>query len=304
MERIDFYLDSRTGQKLDAHIWFPEEKPKAVIQLVHGMAEYSLRYDAAAKIFTQNGYAVIAHSHIGHNENSSIQGHFPSDGWQDLIEDTHAMRMHCQPYFPSLPWFILGHSMGSFITRCYIQKFADGLSGVILSGTGYFDKVTVLAGCFLANLLCLFGQSEKPCPFINYVAFRSTQKAVSPMRTSFDWLSRDGKAVDQYIADPRCGFLFTASGYRELFRGLYQLTDQKALKNMPVHLPILFMSGDHDPIGSMGKGVQLVYQQFLNIGLKDVKLILYPGGRHEMLNEINKDEVEQNIMSWVEEKLL
>lgn len=289
-------FSSFTGLRLDYRLWKPEGEPKAVIQLVHGMAEHIDRYDEAARALAEAGFAVVGHTHLGHGSAAKIKGYFgEKDGWQHLIDDVHILRQRTQRYFPGVPYIILGHSMGSFVVRCYLMQYAEGLAGAILSGTGFFPKPVVMAGLGLSNLVCLFGGEKKPSKLINNVAFGANNKAFKNARTPFDWLSRMDEEVDKYIADPYCGFLFTGSGYRDMFRGLNRLTK---VSGIPAELPVLLFSGDKDPVGS-GDGVNKVAKQLREAGVKQVDVKLYPDGRHEMFNEINREEVWQDITDWV-----
>ncbi len=293
---------SSTGQELDKRVWMPEGAPKAIVQMVHGMAEHIDRYDAPARALCDAGYLVVGHTHLGHGPKAAIQGHFADeDGWNRLLEDMHRLRTETEKAYPGVPYFILGHSMGSFLTRCYLTEHGEGLRGAVLSGTGWFGAGQVKAGIALTNILCALGQAQKPAPLVDKLAFSSSNKPFRPNRTNFDWLCRDNAEVDKYIADPYCGFLFTASGYRELFRGLDRLRNMDTLKKMPKELPVYFFGGDSDPVGSLGSGIPKVADQFRAAGLRDVTVKLYPGGRHEMFNEINRTEVYQDLIAWLDQ---
>lgn len=284
-------LISCTGRELDARQWLPQGQPRAVIQLVHGMAEHIDRYDAAARAFADAGFAVVGHTHLGHGPKAEIQGWFAGkDGWQCLINDVHRLRQQTQQQFPGVPYFILGHSMGSFVTRCYIMQHGDGLAGVILSGTGFFAKPVALAGLAVANLVCLFGGEKKPSNLIDRIAFGSGGK---------DWLTRDEAIVADYLADPYCGFVFTGGAYRDFFTGLNSLS---RIHDVPADLPIYFFSGDADPVGK-GDGVNKSARQLRQAGVKQVEVKLYHEGRHEMLNEVNRQEVCQDVIAWVEKHI-
>ncbi|MDO4482863.1 MAG: alpha/beta hydrolase [Clostridia bacterium] len=293
-----FTFPSVTGCTLDARLWLPQKPPAGIVQFVHGMAEHIDRYDDAAQALTEAGYIVTGHTHQGHGEKAEVQGHLES--WQSMIDDVHALRMLIQKQYPELPYFLFGHSMGSFVLRCYLTEHSEGLAGAVISGTGYYPPVLVTAGLAAAGLVCLSGSTRKPSPLVDKLAFSANNNAFKPARTDFDWLSRDEKQVDKYIADPLCGFLFTGGGYRELFRGLKRLNDLQRLKDISPALPVLFLSGDSDPVGQMGKGVKTVAQQLRTAGIRDVTVRLYPGGRHEMLNEINRDEVKQDLIAWLD----
>ena len=299
-----FTFSSTAGPALDARLWRPEGAPRAVVQLVHGMAEHMDRYDPVARRLNRAGLAVVGHTHLGHGPRAQRQGYFADhDGWQHLINDVHRLRGIAQEQFPGLPYLMLGHSMGSFVTRCYLQEHGEGLAGAMLSGTGHFDRKTVTAALAAANLVCLLGGARKPSALIDRLAFGGYNKPFAPCRTDFDWLSRADAEVDKYVADPYCGFLFTGSGYRELFRGLKRLTDLEALKRMPPELPLLLFSGDSDPVGGMGRGVEQVAREMRDAGMKHVEVRLYPGGRHEILNETNRDEVVRDVIIFAEQCL-
>lgn len=299
-----FTFSSTAGPALDARLWRPEGTPRAVVQLVHGMAEHMDRYDPVARRLNRAGLAVVGHTHLGHGPRAQRQGYFADhNGWQHLIDDVHRLRGIAQEQFPGLPYLMLGHSMGSFVTRCYLQEHGEGLAGAMLSGTGHFDRKTVTAALAAANLVCLFGGARKPSALIDRLAFGGYNKPFAPCRTDFDWLSRAEAEVDKYVADPYCGFLFTGSGYRELFRGLKRLTDLEALRRMPPELPLLLFSGDSDPVGSMGRGVEQVAREMRDAGMKHVEVRLYPGGRHEILNETNRDEVVRDVIIFAEQCL-
>lgn len=291
---------SSTGQELDKRVWLPEGAPKGIVQFVHGMAEHMDRYDAPAQALCQGGYLVVGHTHLGHGPKAEVQGHFADEsGWERLLDDIHSLRQETEKAYPGVPYFLLGHSMGSFLVRCYLTEHGEGLRGAVLSGTGWFGSGPVKAGLALTGLLCALGQGRKPAPLVDKLAFGGSNKHFAPNRTAFDWLSRDAAQVDRYIADPYCGFLFTAAGYRELFRGLDRLRHLDELKKMPKRLPVYFFGGDQDPVGAMGKGIPKVAEQFRQAGLRDVTVKLYPGGRHEMFNETNAQEVYADLLAWL-----
>lgn len=291
---------SSTGVMLDYRLWLPQEQPRAVIQLVHGMAEHIDRYDETARALSGNGFAVVGHTHLGHGPTAQMKGYFAEkDGWQHLIEDVHLLRQRTQQQFPGVPYLLLGHSMGSFVVRCYIMRYADGLSGAILSGTGFFPKAVALAGLTVARLVCLLGGEKKPSKLINSIAFGGSNKLFQPARTEHDWLTRDEAIVDDYEADPCCGFIFTGGAYRDFFSGLNRLT---SVRGVPASLPVLLFSGEKDPVGS-GDGVNKVAQQLRTSGVRQVDVKLYPDARHEMFNELNRQEVWQDVAAWVNQQL-
>jgi len=293
---------SVTGRELEKAYWPAKGQPKAVVQLVHGMAEHIRRYDATAQALNAAGFAVVGHTHLGHGEKAEIQGWFAEkNGWDALIEDTHSLRKDMQKQFPGIPYFLLGHSMGSFVVRSYCLKYEKGLSGVVLSGTGHFDKPILAAGSLLANLQCLLGMAKKPSNLLLKISSADNLKSYDDVQSSSDWLSRDRAEVEKYVSDPLCGFTFTASAYRDMFDGLSRLYPEK-LSPMEKDVPVLLFSGDMDPVGGNGAGVRRVADEIRAAGVKDVKVTLYPQGRHEMFNELNREEVWSDLAAWLDSK--
>ena len=290
---------SVSGQTLEKAFWPAKGETKAVIQFVHGMAEHIRRYDATARYLNEAGFTVVGHTHMGHGPHADILGYFgQKGGWDVLLEDVHALRVETQKQFPGVPYFLLGHSMGSFAVRGYSLKYEKGLTGVILSGTGHFDKALVTAALAISNTICLFGGAAKPSKLMA----KMTSNSDPTYKTPFDWLTRDDAEVQKYIADPLCGFPFTAAGYRDMFSGLARLYPQK-LGGMKADIPVYLFSGDKDPVGGMGAGVEKVGQEIKAAGVKDVTVKLYPEGRHEMFNEFNREEVWKDLIAWVEARI-
>ena len=301
-EMIRDTFASVTGETLQMRTWLPEGEPKAILQLVHGMAEHIDRYDAPAKKLNEAGYLVVGHTHLGHGTDAATHGYFAKEnGWTALEDDVHALRQRMQQQYPALPYFLLGHSMGSFVVRSYCLRYEQGLKGVIISGTGHFDPAILNLGGMIAALQCAFGMEKKPSKLLNDLNFKANNKQIENPRTDFDWLTRDAAEVDRYIADPLCGFTFTAGGYRDLFAGLKRLYPAK-LAAMDKDVPVLLFSGDKDPVGASGEGVRKVAAELTAAGVKDVTLKLYPDARHETLNETNREEVVGDLIAWLESK--
>ena len=296
-------FSSVTGQKLERGFWPAQGKPRGVVQLVHGMVEHIRRYEETALALSAAGFVVVGHSHLGHGATAKIKGYFADkDGWDALIEDVHSLRVLTQRDYPQLPYFLLGHSMGSFVVRSYCLKHEKGLTGVILSGTGHYDKAIVSAGKLIADIQCALGMQKKPSKMLKNISFGGYLKGIENVQTPNDWLSRDPDAVAKYQADPLCGFTFTAGAYRDMFAGLSRLYPER-IGAMRKDIPVLLLSGDHDPVGANGTGVEKVAQEIRQAGVEDVQVKLYPGGRHEMFNEINREEVRKDLISWLESKL-
>lgn len=293
-------IRSVTGQELELLCMPCEGEAKGVVQLVHGMAEHIRRYEDTAKALNAAGYHVVGHTHLGHGEGAKIKGYFAEkDGWEAVLADTHAVRQWAQERFPGLKYFLLGHSMGSFVVRCYALRHTD-LDGLIISGTGHFDKPILTAGGLIAGLQGLFGGAAKPCKLLHTMNFAANNKTVENPKTECDWLSRDEKQVAAYVADPLCGFMFTAKAYGDMFDGLRMLYPEK-LSGMNKDCPVYMFSGDHDPVGANGAGVRKVHDELKLAGIRDLTLKFYEGGRHEMFSEINRQEVWQDLVSWLDQ---
>ena len=296
-------FSSITGIILQRRLWLPEGEPKAILQLVHGMAEHIDRYDETARRMNEAGFAVVGHTHLGHGEEAKTLGHFASkNGWNALIEDTHILRKETAAKYPSLPYFLLGHSMGSFVVRGYCLRYEKGLAGVILSGTGHYPPALVSLGKAIASLQCALGMGEKPSPLLKAISTSGNNKTYPAVRTEFDWLSTDEDVVNAYIADPYCGFTFTARGYRDMFAGLSLLYPQ-GLSSMEKEIPAYLFSGKDDPVGGYGEGVKKVASEIKNAGVTHVTVRLYEGGRHEMFNEKERQTVWADLAAWMEQAM-
>jgi len=291
-------LKTPNRQDLSLTVWQPETPPRAVIQLLHGMAEHIGRYDRTARDLAAAGYAVAGHDHKGHGPDTPDEelGYFyDRDGWDKVVEDSHAVTVYLRQRFPEVPLVLLGHSMGSFMAREFVLRYPGETDALILSGTGWYPAAVCTAGRLLARM----SAAKKPAKWVDKVAFSGNNKPFEPARTPFDWLSRNPEEVDKYIADPRCGFTFTGRAFYDFFGGLKKLTDLRRLNDLPADEPVYFMSGDSDPVGQMGKGVLTVADQYRRAGVKNVTVHLYTHARHELFNEMNRDEVMSDLISWL-----
>jgi len=281
---------------MEYQIWRPEGTPRAIVQLLHGMAEHIGRYERLAKALNQAGYLVIGRNHPGHGPHAEQLGYFADKkGWDMLLEAAHQVSLMVKNEYPYLPLYLLGHSMGSFAAREYALRWGGELDGLILSGTGFFGRPLCAAGKILAKL----SPQKRTAKAVDKIAFSSNNTPFKPARTAFDWLSRDEEEVDKYIADPYCGFIFTGRAFADFFGGLIALTDVKRLSQMPKDLPVYFLSGENDPVGQMGKGVKKVAEQFKKAGMANVTEKLYPDARHELFNELNRDQVTADLIGWL-----
>ena len=304
----DFYYPSSTGKnQIHARICTPDGTPKAVVQIAHGIAEHIDRYEDFMRFLAENSYVAVGNDHLGHGKSAATPdelGIFAEEnGWNYVIEDMRKLREKVLEQYPGLPYVFFGHSMGSFLTRTFLIKYPALYDAAILSGTGQQSAALVNGGYLAAQLLTKKNGPRSSGQTLNDMAFGSYCKRIENPRTPFDWLSRDNDTVDRYIADPLCGFICKTSLYRDMMGGLKFLTDQKNINKMNRNAPVYFMSGAEDPVGDYGKGVEKAYKAFCRAGLTDVMIRLYPGGRHEMLNELNRSEVMQDILSWLNDRI-
>ncbi|MBR2808312.1 MAG: alpha/beta hydrolase [Oscillospiraceae bacterium] len=304
----DYYFPSTNGKnKILARICTPDKPPKAVVQIAHGIAEHISRYDPFMFFLAENGYVAVGNDHLGHGlsaENEDGLGIFDTqNGWTYAVDDMKALRDQVRQEFHDIPYIFFGHSMGSFLTRTYLIRYPDQYDAAILSGTGQQSPALINAGFFAANLLTLLRGPGADGKLLNDMAFGSYCKKIDNPRTPFDWLSTNEENVDRYIADPLCGFVAKCSMYRDMMGGLKFLTKQSNIDKMNKDAPIYFMSGAEDPVGDYGAGVEKAYRAFCDAGLHDVTMKLYPGGRHEMLNETNREEVMQDILAWLDQRV-
>jgi len=299
--RKEFTFPSSDGvHQVHAVEWTPDGAPRAVVQLVHGICEYALRYDLFAQFLTAHGFLVVGHDHLGHGltaKGPSEYGFFTD--WGHIVSDVHTLHTVTAARHPTLPYFLLGHSMGSFVARTYLIDHPGELTGCILSGTGQESAVTVALGKLLTGL----GDPHKVNKLFYNLSIGAYNKKFAPNRTPADWICRDEAVVDAYLADPQCNFKTTAGMNHAMMIGLQYVANKANLEKMDKDLPVYFFAGDADPVGAMGKGVKKVAGWFREAGMKDVTVKLYPGGRHEMLNERNKDEVFADTLAWLESKL-
>lgn len=303
--KSEFYYPSSDGvTSIHAIEWIPQQKPKAVLQISHGMVEHIGRYNEFAQYLCERGFYVVGQDHLGHGRSVSgdgEHGYFHKEkGNEYVIGDIHKLRVLTKERYPDLPYFMLGHSMGSFLMRQYIQIYGRGLSGVIIMGTGYHGALELHAGRFLCRLIAALKGEHYRSRLVNNMAFGSYNRRFSPARTEVDWLTKDTAIVDQYRKDSWCTFLFTVNAYYHMFSGMLTLTKQKNVDKIPKKLPIFFMSGADDPVGNFGKGVEKVYRQYRNVGIKDILIKLYTDDRHEILNETDRQQVYEDIGRWLE----
>ena len=303
--RTDFWFDSRGAGKIHCCRWMPEGEPKAVLQIVHGIAEFIERYDDFANFLTAHGFVVVAENHMGHGQSingEGIQGYFHG-GWFTAVEDTYHLLEETKKEFPDLPYILFGHSMGSFMARTILCRYPDsGITAAVICGTGWQPAFAMPAVIKLVESVCKKVGETNPSEKLQGMIFGSYNGKVEHPRTAYDWLTRDAKIVDDYIAHPLCGFTASSGLLRDMMKGIYYIEHPKNLAAMRKDLPVFFIAGGDDPVGSYGKGVQQAAEAFRKAGMTDVSVRIYPLCRHEILNEINKEEVYEDVLQWAEKQ--
>ncbi len=278
---------------------------KAIVQISHGMQEHLDRYEEFIEFLAQNGYIVVIHDHLGHKNSISSKENLgfmaEKDGYKFVLSDLATVSGRVRKSFPQLKLFLLGHSMGSFYARVFVAKYPHLLDGIIISGTGGKNKLLPI-GKKAVCIAIKFKGAKYRSKFITKLIFGNYLSKIENPQTSSDWLSRDKEVIKKYRSDEYCKFIFTLSGYRDLLTINSIANTKECFDNSKKDIPYLMFSGDMDPVGEWGKGVKEVYKNYKNAGVKDIQLKLYAGGRHEMLNEINKQEVYDDIISWLESK--
>ena len=296
-------------------MWLPEGEPKAVLQIVHGMCEFVHRYDAFARYLNEHGIAVVGHDHIAHGSSVADPKDWgvmdPRTAEDVMINDVQGMRNVATARFGfDVPYFILGHSMGSFIVRCYLGRLGAGgyeqegkRAGAIVMGTGFMPTIVPTAGGLIASIIGKVKGNAYRSTFMNNMGIGGYNKAFEPARTPVDWLSRNEANVDTYIAEPRCTYMFSVGGYKGLMDLVKECCADPCFASTPLDLPILVTAGECDPVGDMGKAPRSVFEKYKEAGVEDVKLLMYAEDRHEILNEVDRDKVFADMLQWMEERI-
>ena len=288
-------------------LWMPDGPVRAVVQLVHGVAEYVGRYDAYARYMTQNGIAVAGDDHLGHGRtirDGKELGWFGEEkGWEHVTEDEKRLHDLLHERYPGVPMVLYGHSMGSFIARTYLGWHPDDFDACVLSGTGGQSPAMCAAARFLAGREVKKHGSGYRSQMLQKLAFGSYMKGIDDPISPNDWICRDPVVIRAYHADPLCGFTGTAGLMRDMAEGLTLIGKRSHLARMNKDMPVLFTAGSADPVGGWGKGVEKVAADFRRVGMRDVTVKLWPGMRHEIHNELGKEAVWQDTLDWINAKI-
>jgi alpha-beta hydrolase superfamily lysophospholipase len=299
---------NKDGTEIFYYIWEPDENVeiKAIVQIAHGMGEHAARYREFAEKLTLAGYTVFANDHEGHGKTARSKedlGLIKENGFFRMVQTIRELTNRMKESHPNLPIFLIGHSMGSHLAQQYISNFGSELQGVILSGTGFNRGLLAKLGLHLARHEVKKRGFNARSQFMSNLVFGQFNRAFKPNRTTLDWLSRDETVVDRQMNDPYCGMSFNAGFWRELLQGVESTQSRMTMQHIPKTLPIYLFSGDRDPLGQFGKGIRRLAATYQSLGIQDVTFQLYSGGRHEMINELNRNEVIKDTIHWLDTHL-
>lgn len=310
VQRQEFTFDSRDQEtKIHAVKWIPDSenmkdnKPYCIVQIIHGMQEYALRYDAFATYLAQRGILVIAQDHLGHGESKKPENPYgymcENDAATVMVRDVHRLKKITQQEYPGVPMIEIGHSMGSFILRNYLVKYGTGIDGAIIMGTGWVSNALMNLGQLIAKVVGLLYGSKHKSPFLEKVGLGGYNKRIEHPKTKYDWICRDEKVVEEYSKNPLCNFTFTVNGFITLMELTKRAHHMQGMNKIPKKLPILITSGTEDAVGDYSEGPKKLYDCYLNLDISKTQLKLYNGDRHEIINELDKEVVFADLYHWI-----
>ncbi len=292
-------LAAADGHDIHVQRWEPEGTASCVVQVLHGLGEHADRYARFADLTNKNGYAVCAHDHRGHGGRGGEPGHFAdAEGWHKVIADSEVVNNFIRDEYENVPIILLGHSMGSYIAQAFAMRFGDRLSGLILSASTWPSRLQLVPAKLLAHIESRRLGRRGKSTLLDQLGFGNFNKPFAPARTEFDWLSRDETEVDKYVADPLCGGPYSCALWLDLIGGLLEISSDRAITQVPADLPILITGGESDPVGG-DKGMTQLAMHYAQTGHQRLAVKIYADGRHEMLNEINRDEVTADWLNWI-----
>lgn len=310
MQSEKFFVTSLDNHKVFVRKWTSagsSPAPRAVVHILHGMAEHCTRYEPIAERLVDQGYVVFGHDHRGHGYSvpqGGLLGHYAdTNGWQLVIADALKVNEAIRKQYPDAPIIILGHSMGSFITQGYLLQHGRTVQAVVLSGSTLNTPMAVRSARMLANLEKLRTGPKGRSNLIDLATFSNYNRQISKNpRTTSDWLSRDEGEVDKYINDPLCGFLCTNQLWLDLTGGMEAITRASNIRKIPGDLPFYLVAGERDPLSYDGgsHGVEKLAGHLRNGGIRDVTVKLYDEARHEIFNETNRHTVVDDLLSWMD----
>lgn len=308
MTKNEFYFPSADSKtKIHAVEWLPEGTPRAVLQISHGVTEHILRYEEMAEYFTERGFVVAGNDHLGHGssiaEGAEPMYFGPEDSWIWVQRDMYTCQKMLKKRYPDIPYIVLGLSLGSFVVRTYLIRHPGKADGAVLAGTGQMAFLPLAFAREIARKEGRKAGEDHTTPMIQKLTFEDYNKQFAPNRTDYDWLCASEKGLDSYIADPLRGKAMSAGLFREMVNGMIFSSSLKNQKRMDKDMPVLLVSGGEDPVGECGKGVERTRRSFRKAGIKDVSVKLYPGLRHDIFIEDERQEVFEDIYQWIEDRI-
>jgi alpha-beta hydrolase superfamily lysophospholipase len=292
-------LPTQDDHDIFLRTWEPSESPVGIIQVLHGLGEHGDRYERFARLANARGLVVGCHDHRGHGRHAATAGFFAaSNGWQRVVDDALRVNEHLRDAYPQLPLSLLGHSMGSYVAQDFAMHYGARIDALILSASTRAPRALTAAGHLLARIECWRLGSRFESALLDKLGFGDLNKPFEPGRTEYDWLSRDDAEVDAYIADPLCGGPYTAGLWRDLTAALFRIAAEDNIARVPSDLPILITGGADDAVGG-DKGMGDLTLYYAQTGHQRLQTKIYPGGRHEMLNETNRDAVSADWLDWI-----
>ena len=302
------YASVVSGVDVAGYMWEPEEMtPKLLLVISHGMSEGMTRYDEFANYMAARGVLVAGKDHLGHGKTArgaDELGYFGRVKYDNIQNaDFHKLVNLVRAMYPQVPLFVMGHSMGSFLVREYITEHGDNLDGVILSGAGDMSRFKVSMGRALVDMMSLFKGQRYRSKLVQKLIFGKFNSHISNPRTQLDWLTRDTAVVDEYMRQKDNGFIFTLNGFTHMLLNIIRVSQSQTFSKVPSDLPLLLVGGGEDPLGDWGRALPVLSKKYHAGGVKDVTVKLYPDARHEVVNELNKDQIDEDILSWMESRI-
>lgn len=302
-----FYVEGHEGFRIYLHSWDEVKEPRGIVQILHGMAEHGKRYDSFARYLNSHGWLVFADDHRGHGITAGSLdniGYIGKDGFNCIVEDEHIITRYLRGKYPGLPLVIIAHSFGSFIAQEYIIRYGSEIDGVVLCGSAAMDNWKARAGYAVASMVRVLKGERHKSRLLDYLSFGTFNRRIKNPASKFSWLSTDEKEVEKYEQDPFCGTVFTAGFFYYLSRAFLNLYRRERLKKIPAELPVFIIAGGEDPVGGYGKLVERLYYIYKDTGCVNVDMRLYPGKRHELFNEKEKEKVYSDVKEWLEKAIL
>ncbi|MCR5609896.1 MAG: alpha/beta hydrolase [Lachnospiraceae bacterium] len=302
---MDFYYES-VDEKTRVHAvkYKPQGEIRGVIQIIHGMNEYIGRYDELARFLCDNGFMVVGNDHIGHGEsieNDDNLGYFcEKEGNKVLLKDIVKLMNIAQRECPDIPYYIIGHSMGSFMLRHIIALYGDRIDGAVICATGNQPGYLSAFGMVLCNLLSIVNGDHYRSKFVAAQMFKGYNKRITNKKTDFDWIVSDERVVEKYINDPKCNYIYSLNGYNNFMKIINGVNNKSLLNRIPKDLPVFFIAGEEDPVAGYGKYTTELVKLYEKIGIKNVDCKLYPNARHEIHNDYCKETVFDDIINWID----